>query len=92
MPVYCCLMAGCGRSDDCDSCDSEGGSSGLASGSTESSPFRRKKELPALRKELPNLVRFGLAAISMLTVGDGTTLSMSIDCLRDDESAAVSSE
>jgi hypothetical protein len=77
-----CLTGGwC--SDDCESCESEGGSSGLVRGSCEPSPFLRKKELPALMKELPNLVRLGLAAMSVLTVGDGTKLSMSIDCLRD---------
>lgn len=71
----------------CDSCDSEGGSNGLVSGSEPSgppnvlAPFFKKKELPTLRKELPNLLRLGLAAMIVLTVGDGTALIMSIDCL-----------
>ena len=56
----------------CDSCESEGGSNGLVSGSEPSAAafLLRKKELPALRKELPNLVRLGLAAMMWLTVGD----------------------
>jgi hypothetical protein len=68
----------------CDSWESEGGSSGLVIGSEPSAAafLLRKKELPALRKELPNLVRLGLAAMIELTVGDCTALSMSIDCLR----------
>lgn len=80
-------FTGCGCNDDCDSCETEGGSSGLVSGSPEPSPFLRKKELPALRKELPNLVRLGLAAMSVFTLGDGTALIMSIDCLRNENAA-----
>jgi hypothetical protein len=69
----------------CDSCESEGGSSGLVSGSEPSAAafLLRKKELPALMKEFPNFVRLGLAAMIELTVGDCTALSMSIDCLRE---------
>lgn len=94
----CCTAGGCGAGGRgcklsvdgrpagcccCDSCESEGGSNGRVRGSEPSvAPFLRKKELPALRKELPNLVMLGLAAMMLLTDGDWTALNMSIDCLR----------
>ena len=72
-PASCCC---------CESCDSEGGSNGLVSGSGPSGPAPNVLTPFLRKKELPNLPRLGLAAMIVLTVGDGTALSMSIDCLR----------
>lgn len=84
--------AGCCCCDG-DCCECEGGSNGLESGSEPSAAaFLRKKELPALRKELPSLDRLGLAAMIVLTVGDGSTLIMSIDCLQSTASKHAETE